>query len=402
MLRRDHRRVRIMRLLTLGGLGAALFAAVGSPSSADVTAVSGSAYGASGSVSLFGGPPIVLAPTPTVTLPATGEAQNGSVPSILFEAGPADLLTTGAVDVSTQGTLGAGGAVTSTATVRDVVIGGTMITTLSSTCTANESGVSGSTTVTGGRVPTGDTDRATEGDEVYTDVPATPPVGATLNGLVPSVATDYYRVVFNEQIVSGNTITVNAAHFYLGEPAAGQNPVATGEVILGQVVCGVTATGVTTTQPGGVTTTEPPGVTTTQPPGVTTTQPPGVTTTQPPGVTTTQPPGATTTTRPGGTTTTTRAGATTTTVRATTTVPVSVATTVPPSQPGKSLVRTGSTTQSLIVLAFLTMVLGALALIGLSSRPVSAGPASGPWTGLVRRAAEHRRRRRPWNRRSWS
>ncbi|HYX43987.1 MAG TPA: hypothetical protein VE760_03015, partial [Acidimicrobiales bacterium] len=306
-------------------LGAALFAAVGGPSAADVTAVSGSAFGATGNVRLFGGTPNVLAATPTVTLPATGEVQNASVPSIVFTAGPADLLTTGAADVSTQGTLGAGGSVTSTATVQNVVVGGTTVTTLSSTCTADETGVRGSTTVTGGRVPTGDTDRSTEGDETYTDVPANPAVAATFNGLVPSVETDYYRVVFNEQIVSGSTITVNAAHFFLGEnPPAQNGPVATGEVIVGHVVCGVTATG----------------------------------------------PATTTSTVAGGTTTTVAGGTTTTAVAATTSPGGG-------GGPGGSssgtpgvLARTGSSFQSLIVLSLLTLVVGALTLIGFGTRAV--------------------------------
>lgn len=69
-------------------------------SSADVTAVEGRAFGASGSVSLFGGPPIVFNPQPTVTLPAAGGNVSNSQPSIVFQAGPAQVLTTGPANVS--------------------------------------------------------------------------------------------------------------------------------------------------------------------------------------------------------------------------------------------------------------------------------------------------------------
>ncbi len=307
--------------------------AVPSPSAADVTAVNGRAFGASGNVRLFGGDPQVLSPQPTVTLPATGGAVSNSQQSIVFRAGPADILTTGPANVSSQGTLGPSGSVTSTATLQDVAIGGTTATTLSATCTASEGGRTGSTTVVGGRVPTSDPNREVEGDEVYTDVPANPPPGFQLNGFVPSVSTDYYRVVFNEQIVTQDTITVRAAHFYLGENPPPQNgPVARGEVIVGEVTCGVTAV-----TPPSTNTTAP--TTTTTAPTTTTTAP---TTTLPPATTTTAP-GATTTV-PQTTTTTTLPPATTTTVPATTTTAVPPTTGVPPTTTTTVSTETTTTT----------------------------------------------------------
>jgi hypothetical protein len=113
-----------------------------------------------------------------------------------------------------------------------------------------------------------------------------PPTGAVVNQVVDGhlhvegVGTEEFQYIFNEQIITANSITVNAVHLRL------LGPFITGDLIIGQSVCGITATGVTTTQPVGVTTTQPVGVTTTQPVGVTTTQPPGVTTTQPVGGTT--------------------------------------------------------------------------------------------------------------------
>ncbi|HEX2023219.1 MAG TPA: hypothetical protein VHF00_00810, partial [Acidimicrobiales bacterium] len=260
-------------------MSALSFTVLAGPSSAQVSEVTGSAFGASGNVSLFRAPPIVFNPTPSVTLPSAGGDESASAPSITFQAGPAQPLTTGQADVSTQGTTGAGGSVTSTATLQNVVVGGTTATTLSATCTADETSGTGSTTVTGGRVPTSDVDRNTEGDETYTDVPANPTVNFELDGLVPSVGTDYYRVVFNEQVVSGTSITVRAAHFYLGEnpaPIEQGGPVATGDVIVGEVTCGIAGgggPGPTTTVVDGVTTTTMGGgvTTTTMGGGVTTT-----------------------------------------------------------------------------------------------------------------------------------
>jgi hypothetical protein len=295
-------------------------------SSADVTAVQGSAFGASGSVSLFRGPPNNFPPQPAVTLPPLGGNVSDTRTSVVFQAGPAQVLTAGQTNVSSQGTLGPSGSVTSTATMSNLALGGTTATTISATCTASETSRTGSTTVTGGRVPTSDPNRNVEGDEVYTDVPANPPPNFTLNGLVPSVSTDYYRVVFNEQVVTGNTITVRAAHFYLGEnpaPIDQGGPVGTGEIIVGEVVCGVTVVAATTTT-AAPTTTAP--TTTTTAPTTTTTTAPTTTTTGPATTTTTAP----TTTTTGPTTTTTTAPTTTTTGPATTTTTPSATTTTAP------------------------------------------------------------------------
>ncbi len=388
MTRRDRRRIRNIRLATLVALSAGLFAVVAGPSSADVTSVTGSAFGARGSVSLFGGPPQVFGPVATVTLPASGGDETDSAPSATFQAGPAVLLESGALNVSTQGTTGPSGSVTSTASVTGVADGPGpfLYQGVESTCTASESGVSGSTTIAGGVVETR-YDPDTEEPVATEPVPGTPTPNLEITGTLDHVG-DSFRIVFNEQITNPDgSLTVNGAHLFL------LGPTAVGDVIIAQSVCGVAATATTTTAgPGGTTTTVGPG-------GTTTTVGPG-------GTTTTVAPGGTTTTRPGATTTTVR-GATTTTVRGATTttsaVPISGKDGAPPPSDGKSLVRTGAAFESLAVFAVLTLVLGALVLVGFGTRTVGAGGGtwSGPWAAAVRQAVQRHRRRRPWNRRPW-
>ena len=333
MVRRGLPRVR-RNLVALTAVSVALFAVTAGPSSAQVSEVTGSATGASASVSLFGGPPIVLEPTPTVALPPTGGDESNSVPSIVFEAGPADLLTTGPVNVSTQGTTGPSGSVTSSSSLADVLIGGFEATEVSSTCTASEAGASGSTTITGGRYVTQDPDPDVDGDEVFADLPADPAPNTSLTGVVPGVG-DTYTVVLNEQTAAAGSITVTAAHFTL------MGPNATGEVVLGQSVCGVTADG-----GGGATTT-------------------------------TIVDGATTTTMGGGVTTTTAQPAPDTTT--TTACPAACPTTTVcptscPSPPTTSLrvgalVRTGSDSDLTIAWAALALTLGGLLLMGSKGVP---------------------------------
>ena len=359
-MRRGRLRIRRLQLVSAVMLGAWLFTLLGGPSSAQVTEVTGSAFGATASVSLFGGPPFVLQPTPTVTLPATGGSEADSVPAIQFQTGPARLLETGTVDVSTEGMTGAGGSVTSSASLDNVLIGGMEIADLSSTCTADEGGVTGSTTVTSGRLVTQDPDINVDGDEVFSDIPANPAPNTELTGVVPGVG-DTYRVVFNEQTTANGTLTVNAAHLTLLGPSA------TGEAVLGQSVCGVTAGG------GGVTTTVVDGVTTTMAPGVTTTTVPGATTTTAPGVTTTAP-GVTTTTAcpPPTACPTTTVACPPPTACPTTTVACPPPTACPTSV--RALVRTGSENDLTIAWAALALTLGGLLLLGAKGVPGEAAP----------------------------
>jgi len=264
-------------------LVAGMLSGVGSPpASADVTAVTGSAYGYSLNVTIFNQAQPPVGPTPTVGLPAGGSATpvTNTAPTGTASGGPARFFTSGQLDVSTQGTTGPSGSVTSSATVNNInnASGGQLVaTSLASTCTASESGATGTTTITGGTFETdsGDDDPTNslpDHPPAVATLPTNPAVNQTFEGHVHiNDTTDNFRIVFNEQIVDpvDGSITVNAAHQYL------LGPTATGDLIIGQVVCGVTAGagGATTTTaaPGGPTTTAPPGTTPTTAPQTPTT-----------------------------------------------------------------------------------------------------------------------------------
>ena len=229
-----------------------------SPAAADVTGVTGSAYGHHADVTIFGGQQPVAGPAPTVTLPPGGSATpiTATAPSALVEYGPATLFSSGRLTVSTEGTTGPDGSVTSTASIDTINTSQVEVFTaanLSSTCTASESGVSGSTTVTGGTLITSEGDPEVEGDETTISVPTNPAPNTAFEGALEGVG-DTFRYVFNEQIQNPDgSITVNALHGYL------LGPTAVGDLIIGQVVCGVTSDGqsgtTTTVDDGGTTTT---------------------------------------------------------------------------------------------------------------------------------------------------
>ena len=407
MRRRDRPRSRRTYLLALMALVGG-FAVAPSPSSADVTAVMGSAYGYSANFTIFGGGPFIFEPTPTVVLPPEGYSipvQN-SVPSGRVAQGPGVLFTSGPISVTAFGTTGPAGEVQMSSTIENVptsTVGEILYAgSIHSSCEASEAGVSGSTTLAGPgdaghaaptlRISDGNPD--VEGDETYVDLPLNPPPNHTIEGNLESVG-DTFRVVFNEQILNPDgSLTVNAVHEYL------IGPTAVGDLILGHVVCGVTATGVTTTtvDPGVTTTTVDPGVTTTTvDPGVTTTTvDPGVTTTTvDPGVTTTTvDPGVTTTTvDPGVTTTTVDPGVTTTTVGGggggggvTTTTggggggggSGGGGQTAPTIRVGAPLSRTGSESDLMIAWAALALTLGGLFVMGAKCLPDQDGSPPEP------------------------
>ena len=249
MVRRGRLRVRRMHLVALMALTAGVVATA-SPSSADVTEVSGSAFGESVSIALFGGAPFTSGPAPVVSLPATGGTATDTLPSA-HSAPPGNpppvvFLDTQALNVSTSGQLGPGGSATSSATVAnpDLLSGFFVATGVESTCTSTETGSTGSTTLT---------------EAVYTNgtdvrnLPASPAPNETIEGVQPDV-NDSFRVIFNEQVATATSITVNAVHVQLLGPSA------VGDIILGQSVCGVSAAGTTpTTAPNGAVTTLPDG-----------------------------------------------------------------------------------------------------------------------------------------------
>ncbi|MBA3480842.1 MAG: hypothetical protein H0T51_03410 [Pirellulales bacterium] len=221
-----------------------------------VTAVSGSAYGYFSNVGLFGGPPTLRGPAPTVTLPPGGSA----FPIIATAAtgsaivGPARLFSSGPITVSTQGTIGSNGSVTSSTNITNVNTSGVEVFTASSVVsasTASKTGLSGSTTITNGMLQTdsgydinedGDFTDAGEHSPVSVAVPTNPAPNATFDGhLHIGGASDFFQYIFNEQILNPNgSLTINAAHQrFLG-------PTAVGDLIIGQSISGVT------TAPGGL------------------------------------------------------------------------------------------------------------------------------------------------------
>jgi hypothetical protein len=220
------------------------------PALAEVTEVTGSAYGFFTSVGLFGGAPSDQGPTPVITLPPGGSGEpiietDPDGASAVY--GPAVIVETTGMTVTTEGTTGPEGSVTSSASLefaadQEEQVDPFNADDLRSTCTANESGVDGSVTLNNASLVTS-TDA--EGEPVDTiDLPVDPPPNTTFGGTIDNVG-DTFRIVLNEQVLEGDTLTVNAVHFYFGQNAAGEEVpgIAKGEAILGQSVCGVSASG---------------------------------------------------------------------------------------------------------------------------------------------------------------
>lgn len=232
-----------------------------------VTAVSGNAYGYRAyNISLFGGVQPDTGPTPTVTLAAnaSNSPQNASATSGTVAYGPAVLLTSDTVSVSTSGSLGTSGSASASSSLTNVNKATTQPTTtgseiltadsVASTCSALISGTTRSVTITNGTLQTdsgwddgdavypepaalaGGTD---EHDPVTVTVPTNPSVGQSYNGHIHLSGTsqDDFTVVFNER---PDANTVNAVHEYFGTTPAS---VLHGDLILGRSSCGVTVKG---------------------------------------------------------------------------------------------------------------------------------------------------------------
>lgn len=244
----------------LVGAAIGLFAFVGA-SGADVSAVSGSAYGASVNLNVAGVGAVSAGPLPTVTLPASGGNESASLATISVPP----FLTTGLAEVSTQGTTGAGGSSTSSARLVGVsaLAGNLTADVISSACTASETDISGSSTLTNAML------RLTDGDPTTLDVSPAP--NTTLTG---NVGGQSFSVILNEQIETADAITVNAVHITLN------GPLATGDIILSQSHCDIVrAAGTTTSTEATTSTTE--ATTTTTEATTTTTQATTTTTRQP-------------------------------------------------------------------------------------------------------------------------
>lgn len=205
---------------------AAVTVGLSSPAGAGaVSTVSGSAFGAAGQVNIVpAGATFTLAPTPLVTLPPGGGAESAAAPSALLGGGPAVILQTGPLTANTEGST-ATGIVTSSASATDIGPGVFTASSVSSTCTQTPSGFSGSSEFVNAQV-----NRA-EGPFA---VPSQVAPNTEVTGTVPGV-NDSFRIIFNEQIVTAGSITVNAVHMIL------QGPNAIGDVFIGQSVCGADA-----------------------------------------------------------------------------------------------------------------------------------------------------------------
>ena len=309
--------------LLVAGLGAS----PGVASHRVVTVVVGSAQGYFSSVSLFGGPaaqrPCADPPMntldcrarPAVVLPPAGSAApiTDSVSSGDVRFGPGIIFTSGPITVSTQGTTGPAGSVTSTASIqRTNTSGGEVFTanSVASTCTANEAGATGSTTITNGTLRTSEGNPNVVGDDTIIQVPVNPAPNTTYEGVIEGVG-DSFTYIFNEQVADSvtGTLTVTAGRQIL------KGPTAIGELYFGRVVCGLTTVAAPTTSAQPTTTTAQPTTTSAGP----TTTSAGPTTTSAGPTTTSAGP---TTTAAGPTTTRaqpTTTASPTTTVRPTTT-----------------------------------------------------------------------------------
>lgn len=241
---------RIRRRAPLGVLAAAILSTAPmvclglTPAQAEVTAVEGSAYGYVANVSLFGGPYNSRGPSPTVTLPPAGSSTRitSSAPTGNATIGPAVFFSSGPITVWTRGIPGADQVVTSKATIQTVNTSQQEVFTAStvvSTCSASETGVTGATAITNGTLQTSEGNPDIYGDETVVAIPNKPAPNTEYYGMIEGVG-DSFRYVFNERIVNPDgSITVNAAHqYFLG-------PTAVGELIIGHVECGVTATDTT-------------------------------------------------------------------------------------------------------------------------------------------------------------
>jgi hypothetical protein len=232
----------LVAFATLSTLGGASVAFSGSAGAA--TAPTGSASGFYSKISLFGGPPTtcgspatVPCPRPVVSLPAP-TLKTKTLPSVAVVYGPAEILDSGPVRVTTQGPA-LTGKVTSTSSLQgcttavsngcnvgEVYAGPFTAANVSSTCTAGPGTFTASTTVTGGKLQ--------NGSSFYT-IPLHPVPNRTYTGTNPDTG-KIYKFVFNQRTLNPNgSHTVTAVHEYLNAGANG----AQGNLTFGTVTCGM-------------------------------------------------------------------------------------------------------------------------------------------------------------------
>jgi VCBS repeat-containing protein len=222
-----------------------------------VQAVNGSAFGFETNVGLFGGAPTVKGgsgstcgqpnqaacadgESPAVSLPPNGGNLSATDPDgNVGQYGPAYIFENhGPITVHAAGSTGPSGSVTASTEVdaiqdNDPFHAPSPDGMVSSTCSASLSGMSASAHVRNAYLVTS-TDQQTGNPATVVNFPHDwdPTPNTTYNGTLNQVG-DSWRIVFNEQVLSPDAITVNAVHLYL------LGPTALGDMIIGQSQCGI-------------------------------------------------------------------------------------------------------------------------------------------------------------------
>lgn len=230
---------------------AALTAVLAAPAAAEATAATadkgptGSAYALSVATTLLDRPLVTIDPRPTAAYPRGGSDS-------LVKVGPnlAGLVTANALNAS-AGLKGR--TLTSAASIADVVVNDLLSAKLiSAECTATGRSVAGTSSIA---------DLVVLGQKIDVSVPG--------DIDVLGVAT----VRLDEQVRSGDTLTVNAVHVTIGGPVRG---ITSADIVLAQAKCTGMGAGQTTpptTPPTSTTTTTKPPVTSTTKPHPSTTEP---------------------------------------------------------------------------------------------------------------------------------
>jgi hypothetical protein len=240
---------RLAPLVVTMTLVGGLFVSSGQ-ASATVTADTGGAYGVKANISLFGTLQTPYGPAPTVTLPSggsTGVTATASSENVTY--GPATFFDSGTETVTTKGTIGASGSVTSSTSIASetqpsgncpgtetacVYAGPLTADSMASNCTASSSGNTGGATISNGQLVTA-TD--TSGNPTTTvSIPGNPSANYTVNGYLYASSTDKetFTWKFNEHTTNADgSITVYAAHQVM------HGPTAKGDLWIGESVCGV-------------------------------------------------------------------------------------------------------------------------------------------------------------------
>jgi hypothetical protein len=215
------KRTAVNKLVLAGVLIVSALTWMASPAAGaqTVSSVSGGAFGLRVRATLDppGSPPpstISAGPVPSVTLPSNG---GGPFTASLASANVPPVISTGLLEVRTQGATGPSGFAESSATVAtvNVLSGGVTADAVQSQCRADTTGATGSTTIVNGQA---------------LGIPIAANPGPNTVIVVGGVGS----ITLNEQIKGpGNSITVNAVHIRLNALAG----TLTGDVIIAQSRC---------------------------------------------------------------------------------------------------------------------------------------------------------------------